>query len=162
VVILKRQLLDFFLIFLYNKNTRIVSLAKPQSREGKITMKENEISAIVIDCCYKIHQKLGPGLLESVYEEIFAYELTIKGLAFEKQKVIPLKYGDIKFDIGFRSDFIVEKKVIIELKSVESILPVHKKQLLTYLKVTKLKLGLLINFNSALIKSGIIRVVNNL
>jgi GxxExxY protein len=125
-------------------------------------MKENEISAIIIDCCYKIHQRLGPGLLESVYEEIIAHELSKKGLVFEKQKAIPIKYGNIKFDVGFRSDFIVEKKIIIELKSVERILPVHKKQLLTYLKVTNLKLGLLINFNSDLIKNGIIRVVNNL
>jgi GxxExxY protein len=100
--------------------------------------------------------------LESVYEEIIAHELSKKGLVFEKQKAIPIKYGNIKFDVGFRSDFIVEKKIIIELKSVERILPVHKKQLLTYLKVTNLKLGLLINFNSDLIKNGIIRVVNNL
>ena len=74
-------------------------------------MKENEISAIIIDCCYKIHQRLGPGLLESVYEEIIAFELSKRRLVFEKQKAIPLKYGDIKFDIGFRSDFIVEKKI---------------------------------------------------
>jgi GxxExxY protein len=125
-------------------------------------MTENELSKIIVDCCYKIHTTLGPGLLESVYEEVLAYELKIKKLKYKRQLDIPVDYKEIQMPIGFRGDLIVEKKVIIELKSVEKILPVHKKQLLTYLKLTKFKLGLLINFNEALIKNGITRIVNNL
>jgi len=125
-------------------------------------MNENELSKLIFDCCFKIHRNLGAGLFESVYEEILAYELSKKNLNFESQKAISLKYGDITFNIGFRIDFLVENKVILELKSVESILPVHKKQLLTYIKITNCKLGLLINFNSPLMKDGIIRIVNRL
>ena len=125
-------------------------------------MNENELSKLIFDCCFKIHRNLGAGLFESVYEEILAYELTKKNLNFERQKAIPLKYGEIMFEIGFRIDFFVENLVILELKSVESILPVHKKQLLTYLKITKCRLGFIINFNSELLKNGIIRIVNNL
>ncbi len=125
-------------------------------------MTENELSKIIVDCCYKIHVTLGPGLLESVYEEILAYELKKHDLKYFRQIGIPVIYEDVKMDIGFRADIIVEKKVIIELKSVEYILPVHKKQLLTYLKLSKLKLGLLVNFNVPLIKDGITRIVNNL
>lgn len=125
-------------------------------------MTENELSKIIVDCCYKIHVTLGPGLLESVYEEILAYELKKHDLKCFRQIGIPVIYEDIKMDIGFRADIIVEKKVIIELKSVEYILPVHKKQLLTYLKLSGLKLGLLVNFNVPLIKDGITRIVNNL
>ncbi|HPT40684.1 MAG TPA: GxxExxY protein [Candidatus Paceibacterota bacterium] len=125
-------------------------------------MTENEISAIIIDTCYHIHSELGAGLFESVYEEILYYELTNKGLKVDRQKSIPVIWKEIKMDIGFRADLIVENKVIIEIKSIEQLAPVHKKQLLTYLKITKLKLGLLINFNEALIKNGITRIVNNL
>lgn len=125
-------------------------------------MNENEVAKIVLDCCFKIHRNLGPGLLESVYEEILSYELSSNKLKYERQKAIPLNYGDIKFNIGFRIDILVENLVILELKSVESIQPIHKKQLLTYLKITDCRLGLLINFNSALLKNGIIRIVNNL
>jgi GxxExxY protein len=125
-------------------------------------MTENEISKIIVDACYKIHYELGPGLLESVYEEILFYELTTIGLNVERQKPIPLVWKEIKMEIGFRADLIVENKVVVELKSVESIAPVHPKQLLTYLKITGLKLGLLINFNEKLIKDGITRIVNNL
>ncbi|MCF6333146.1 MAG: GxxExxY protein [Draconibacterium sp.] len=125
-------------------------------------MTENEISKIIVNTCYNIHVGLGPGLLESVYEEILNYELTKQGLKVERQKAIPVIWKDIKMDIGFRSDLIVENKVIIELKSVEAIAPVHPKQLLTYLRITGLKLGLLINFNEKLIKDGITRIVNNL
>jgi GxxExxY protein len=106
--------------------------------------------------------ELGPGLLESVYEEVLYYELINQGLQVERQKPIPLVWKDIKMSIGFRADLIVENKVIIELKSVEAIAPVHPKQLLTYLKITDMKLGLLINFNEKLIKDGITRIVNNL
>lgn len=125
-------------------------------------MTENELSRIIVDTCLKIHIKLGPGLLESVYEEILFFELTKLGLKIERQKAIPLIWESIKMDIGFRTDLIVENKVIIELKSVEKIASVHPKQLLTYLKITNLKLGLLINFNERLIKNGITRIVNNL
>lgn len=125
-------------------------------------MTENELSKILVDLAYQIHIKLGPGLLESVYEEILFYELRKKGFFVERQKGIPVFWEDNKMELGFRADLIVENKVIIEIKSVESIAPVHPKQLLTYLKITGIKLGLLINFNEVLIKDGIIRIVNNL
>jgi len=125
-------------------------------------MEENEISGIIVDCCYRIHKRLGPGMLENVYEELLSYELSTKNINYIRQKTIPLHYDNIKFDVGFRLDFLVESKVVVELKSIEKVLPVHKKQLLTYLKITKLKLGLLINFNCALLKDGIFRIVNNL
>jgi GxxExxY protein len=125
-------------------------------------MTENEISAIVVDICYKIHVKLGPGLLESVYEAILYYELTKKGLFVERQKTLPVVWDEIKLDIGFRTDLIIENKLILEIKSIEKITEVHAKQIMTYLKMTKIKLGLLINFNVPLIKFGITRVVNNL
>lgn len=107
-------------------------------------------------------QELGAGLFESVYEEILTYELSSMGLKIERQKPIPVYWKNIKMDLGFKTDLIIENKVIIEIKSIESIAPVHKKQLLTYLKITDFKLGLLINFNEALLKNGVTRVVNNL
>ncbi|RLD78318.1 MAG: GxxExxY protein [Bacteroidetes bacterium] len=125
-------------------------------------MTENEIAKIVVNICYNIHVELGPGLLESVYEEILYYELLQLGLKVERQKAIPVIWKGLNMKQGFRTDLIVENKVIIELKSVEIIAPVHPKQLLTYLKITGLKLGLLINFNEKLIKNGITRIVNNL
>ena len=125
-------------------------------------MNENELSKIIVNASYKIHTKLGPGLLESVYEAILYFELTKLGLIVERQKPIPVVWEEIHLDIGFRLDLIVENKVIIEIKSVQQISNVHLKQLLTYLKITDLKLGLLVNFNEALIKDGIKRVVNNL
>lgn len=125
-------------------------------------MNENELFSKIVNCCYHIHQKLGPGLLESVYEEVLCYELLEIGLSYTRQTIIPVCYNELILEMGFRADLIVENKVIIELKSVESIAPVHKKQLLTYLKLTGLKLGLLVNFNEALIKDGINRIVNNL
>ena len=125
-------------------------------------MTENEISKIIVDVAYRVHSKLGPGLLESVYEEILYFEFLKRGLEVQRQKAIPVIWNDIKMEIGFRADLIIENKVIIELKSVENITPIHPKQLLTYLKITGLKLGLLINFNEAVIKDGITRIVNNL
>lgn len=125
-------------------------------------MTENEISHIIVDTAYHVHYTLGPGLLESVYEEIMYYELRKLGLHVERQRIIPIIWDKLKMDIGFRADLIVESKVIVELKSVETIAPVHPKQLLTYLKVTGIKLGLLINFNEPFIKNGITRIVNNL
>ena len=125
-------------------------------------MTENELSKIIVDVSYKIHTKLGPGLLESVYEAVLYYESTKKGQSVERQKPIPVIWEDVYLDIGFRSDLIIENKVIIEIKSVAEISNIHPKQLLTYLKITDLKLGLLINFNESLIKNGIKRIVNNL
>jgi GxxExxY protein len=125
-------------------------------------MTENELAKIIVNTSYDIHVELGPGLLESVYEEILSYELQNQGLKVERQKSIPVFWKGIKMDIGFRADLIVENKVIIEIKSVELIAPVHPKQLLTYMKITGLKLGLLINFNAKLIKDGITRIANHL
>jgi GxxExxY protein len=125
-------------------------------------MNENELSKIIVNTAYQIHTELGPGLLESVYEEIMDFELRKLNLNVERQKAIPVIWNDLKMNIGFRADLIVNNKVIIELKSVENIAPAHPKQVLTYLKLTNLKLGLLINFNEALIKNGISRIVNNL
>ena len=125
-------------------------------------MNENELSRIIVNSCFKIHNEIGAGLFESVYEEILCFELDKNGLLFERQKEVPVIYENVKMDIGFRADIIVENKVILEIKSVETLAPVHYKQLLTYLKLTDLKLGLLVNFNVNLIKDGIKRVVNNL
>ena len=125
-------------------------------------MTENEVSTIIVNKAYEIHVKLGPGLLESVYEEIMYYELTKEGLFVERQKAIPVFWKGLKMDIGYRADLIVESKVIIEIKSVETIAQVHPKQVLTYLRVADKKLGFLINFNEKLIKDGITRIVNNL
>jgi len=125
-------------------------------------MTENEISKIIFDCALKVHRSLGPGLLESSYEECLFYELKKSGVQVEKQKSLPLIYEDVKLNIGYRIDIIVENKVIIELKAVETLNDVHFAQLLTYLKLSNCKLGMLINFNVALIKNGIKRVVNNL
>jgi len=125
-------------------------------------MTENELSKIIVDLSFKIHKNLGPGLLESVYETILYYELTKAGLKVEKQKPLPVLWDDLLMDIGFRTDLIVEGKVIVEVKSVADVMPVHQKQVLTYLKLTEIKLGLLINFNEVLIKNGITRIVNNL
>lgn len=125
-------------------------------------MTENEISKIIVNTAYQIHYQLGPGLLESVYEEIMYFELSKQGLSVQRQKAIPVIWNGLNMEIGFRADLIVENKVIIELKSVESLAPVHSKQLLTYLKLTGLKLGLLINFNENLIKDAIHRIANNL
>jgi GxxExxY protein len=125
-------------------------------------MTENEISKIVVDICFKIHKKYGPGLFESVYEEIFCYEWTKTGIPFVRQHGVPLVHETIQMEVGFRADVILSNKVIIELKSVEVLAEVHYKQVQTYLKLTGLKLGLLINFNVPLIKDGIHRIVNNL
>ncbi|OYQ38156.1 GxxExxY protein [Flavobacterium cyanobacteriorum] len=125
-------------------------------------MTENELSKVIVDTCYHIHVTLGPGLLESVYEAILYYELVKQGLKVDRQKPLPLVWDDLKMDVGYRADLIVEDKVLIEIKSVEQIAPVHPKQVLTYLKISGCKLGLLINFNEPLIKTGITRVVNNL
>ncbi len=125
-------------------------------------MTENDVAKIIVDCAYKIHTTLGPGLLESVYEAVLAYELGKKGLHAERQKPLPVVYEDMRLEEGYRADLLVSNLVIIELKSVEEIAPVHKKQLLTYLRLADKKLGLLINFGKVKIKDGITRIVNGL
>ena len=121
---------------------------------------ENELAKKALDICFGIHKAYGPGLFESVYEEIFAYELLENRISFERQKAIPLVHKEIKLEAGFRADFILEGRLLIELKSVEAIGDIHFKQVQTYLKLTRLKLGLLVNFNSALLKEGIKRIIN--
>ena len=125
-------------------------------------MTENEISKVVVDLCFQIHKQYGPGLFESVYEELFCYELRKTDLSFKRQHPVPLIHEEIKMEVGFRADVIVEDKVILELKSVEALADIHYKQVQTYLKLSGCKFGLLINFNVPLIKDGIHRIVNNL
>jgi GxxExxY protein len=125
-------------------------------------MTENEISAKIVDAAYHVHTRLGPGLLESVYEAVMAYELEKRGLRVQRQVPIPVTYEDTRFDVGFKADLLVDQLVIVELKSVERTLPVHRKQVLTYIRLANLRLGLLINFGAHLIKDGITRLVNQL
>jgi GxxExxY protein len=125
-------------------------------------MTENEISRQIVDAAFQIHTRLGPGLLESVYEVLMAHELRKRGLRAERQVPVRIAYDGIVFDEGFRADLIVEDLVIVELKSVETTAPVHGKQVLTYLRLTGKRLGLLVNFGEALIKHGIERVANGL
>jgi GxxExxY protein len=125
-------------------------------------MTENDVSKIIVDAAFKIHTALDPGLLESVYESVLTYELEQRGCVVVRQQVVPVVYENAHLDAGFRADLIVNRKVIVEIKSVEAIALVHLKQVRTYLRLTDLHLGLLINFNVDLIKDGIRRVVNNL
>jgi GxxExxY protein len=122
-------------------------------------MNENEIAKQILDAAFAVHTKLGPGLFESVYEVVMAYELKRRGLTAERQKPMPIVYDSIRFDEAFRSDMVVNGKVITELKSLETLLPVHAKQLLTQLRLSGLKLGLLINFGEAHLKNGIKRII---
>ncbi len=123
---------------------------------------ENSIAQQVVDAAFKVHMTLGPGLLESVSETLLANELSKRGLQVARQKAVPITYDALEFDMGFRLDLLVENLVVVELKSVEKAAPVHKKQTLTYVRLAKKRLGLLINFGEALIKDGITRVVNGL
>jgi len=125
-------------------------------------MDENEVSSLVIRDALKIHRLFGPGLLESVYETCLCHELTKSGLIVERQIPIPLVYDNLKLECGFRCDILVNKKLIVECKSVEALNDIHIAQLLSYLKLTGVKLGLLMNFNTALLKNGIKRIVNKL
>ena len=125
-------------------------------------MTENEIVTVILDAAFKIHRILGPGLLESVYQATLDYELRKRGLRVIQQAGLPVYYEEIKLELGFRVDLIVADKVIIEIKSVEALAPVHRKQLLTYLRLMNLRLGLLLNFNAELMKNGVQRVVNGL
>ena len=125
-------------------------------------MAENEIAKHVVDAAYRVHKCLGPGLLESVYEAVLAYELESRGLRVVRQQALPVVYGGARIEIGYRADLIVEELVMVEIKSVETVAPVHHKQLLTYLRLSGKRLGLLINFNHVLIKDGITRIANGL
>lgn len=125
-------------------------------------MEENEIGRIVVDRAICIHRELGPGLLESVYERVLAHELREQGLAVRRQVPIPIRYRNVLFDEGFRADIIVEGKLLIELKCVERLHSAHRKQILTYLRLSGLKLGFLLNFSEHLMRNGITRTVNGL
>jgi len=125
-------------------------------------MTENAIAQQIVDAAYRTHRGLGPGLLESVYEAVLARELTTRGLQVARQCPVPIMYDGTLFEAGFRADLLVEGKVIVEIKSVSDVAPIHKKQLLTYLKLSNKRLGLLINFNELLIKDGITRLANGL
>ena len=125
-------------------------------------MTENQLAKIMVDACYQIHRTLGPGLLETVYEQCLCHELSVRGISFKREVAVPVAYKGIKLDCGFRLDLLVADLVAVELKAVDRVLPIHRAQLLTYLKITDKKLGLLINFNEELIKDGIHRVVNGL
>ena len=122
----------------------------------------NELSSKIIGAAIEVHKALGPGLLESAYEKCLCHELKLRGLSFESQKPVPLVFKGEKLDCGYQLDIVVENTIIIELKSCEKIEPIHKAQLLTYLKLTGLKLGLLLNFNMPAMRDGIVRLVNNL
>jgi GxxExxY protein len=125
-------------------------------------MNENELAKVAVDMAYPIHRKLGPGLFESVYHAVMVYELRKRGLQIKSKEPVPVIWEDVRLELGFEADVIADDKLILELKSVEQVAPVHKKQLLTYLPLTNCRLGLLINFGSELIKDGISRVVNGL
>jgi GxxExxY protein len=125
-------------------------------------MDENEISNKVIKAAIEVHRHLGPGLLESAYREALCRELSIMGFSFEKEKGLPVEYKGLKLDCGYRLDVVVEEKVIVEVKAVEKLIPIHDAQLLTYLRLSGMKLGLLMNFNQKILKDGIKRIVNNL
>lgn len=123
-------------------------------------MKENDIGTIIVDCALELHRNLGPGLLETVYEVTLARTLERRGLAVQRQVAVPIEYQGETFSEGFRADLIVGDLVIVELKSIERVTPAHKKQLLTYLRLTGLKLGYLLNFGEALMRDGITRIIN--
>jgi GxxExxY protein len=143
-------------------NTSIKGFPRRPQRCNGCFMNENELATIALDICFNIHRKFGPGLFESVYEEIFCYEWAKTGISFKRQHGIPVVHEDIRMEIGFRADVILNDKVIVEIKSVESIADVHLKQVSTYLRLTNLKLGLLVNFNVVLLKNGIKRIANKI
>ena len=128
----------------------------------KIKMTENEISKIILGCAIEVHKQLGPGLLESAYQECLFYELKLNGLNVQKQKPMPIVYKEVKLDHGYRIDLLVEEKVVVEIKKVEYLNDIYKAQTLTYLRLGDYKLGLLLNFQELVLKNGIKRIVNNL
>jgi GxxExxY protein len=123
-------------------------------------VEEEKLSTMVLAAAFRVHSRLGPGLLESVYQRVLAYELIKDGLAVEVEKWIPIFYDELRFEEGYRADLIVEKKILLELKSVETLLPVHAKQVLTYLRLSNLRIGILVNFGEAHLRTGIKRLVN--
>jgi GxxExxY protein len=125
-------------------------------------LSENAVAAVVVNCAFRIHVEVGPGLLESVYEQLLAYELSRAGFQVERQKSIPIEYRGVQFSEGFRADILVEDRVLVEIKSVEVLPPVCMKQVLTYLRMSGKRLGILINFGSPRIKEGIHRIANGL
>ena len=127
-----------------------------------LTLPENEVAKIVYDCCFTIHSELGPGMFESVYERILAFELRRRGLRVGRQVEVPVRWRGNEIENAFKADLIVNDLVIIELKSVDEVAPIHLKQLQTYLKVTNLRLGILANFGAERMKQGLVRVVNGL
>lgn len=140
-----------------------LSPSRQAAKENQMaTPPEDEVARQIVDAAYQVHTTLGPGLLESVYEVVLAHELGQRALAVARQVPVGVTYKNIRFDLGFRADMVVENIVLVELKSVETLLPVHKKQVLTYIKVADLRLGLLVNFGAARIKDGITRIANNL
>ncbi len=144
-------------------NEDLTDTGKRSSYEKAVLIvTENEIAKIIVDAALNVHKALGPGLFESVYEAVLSYELGRRGLKVERQLPIPINYNGIKFEEAFRADMVVESKVIIELKSIEAVANVHKKQLLTYLHLADKRLGLLINFGEAFIRDGITRVANGM
>jgi GxxExxY protein len=144
-----------------NETKKKVSRKGAKNAKG-YKMTENEIARVVVDAAYHVHKALGPGLMETVYEVVLTKELCQRGMKVERQRPIPIEYEGLKFEEGFRADMVVEDLVMLELKSVESIARVQKKQLLTYLRLSNKRLGLLINFGEEYIKDGISRVVNGL
>lgn len=126
-------------------------------------MHENPLSRIVVDAIFQVHKHVGPGLFESVYEELLAFEFEARSINYRRQQIIPIQYKNaVLVENAFKADFIIENKIILELKSIEQLAPVHYKQVLTYLRLSRIRLGILVNFNEVLIKEGIHRIVNNL
>jgi len=125
-------------------------------------MTENEIGTLIVDSAIRVHRELGPGLLESVYEAVLAHEISLAGLDVQRQVAIPVEYKGMRFDEGFRADLLIDQSVLVELKCVEKLHAAHKKQLLTYLRLTNTRLGYLLNFSESLMKNGIVRTVNRL
>ena len=141
---------------------RKIHTAETQRAQRKPKMDTNELSKRIIGTAIEIHKVLGPGLLESAYEECLCHELDLQKLSFERQKPLPIKYKSIKLDCGYKLDVLVEESIVLELKSCKKIESIHKAQLLTYLKLTRVNLGLLLNFNSVVMRDGIVRMVNKL
>lgn len=125
-------------------------------------MRENELTGQVIGAAIEVHKQLGPGLLESAYEECLAHEMKLRGIKFERQKPVPLVYKGIKLDAGYRLDFLIGGLVVVELKAIKAFEPIHEAQMITYLRLTNCKLGLLLNFHTTLMKKGIKRIALNL
>ncbi|HUX62599.1 GxxExxY protein [Sulfuricella sp.] len=130
------------------------------NRRGAETQRENLLTGLIIGCAIEVHRELGPRLLESAYEQCLCHELSLQGAAFERQVSLPVVYKDIKLDCGYLMDLVVEGEIVVELKTVEKILPIHEAQLLTYLKLYHRPVGLLVNFNVPVLRSGIKRIVN--